>query len=92
MYADTPCRTVWISSFLCRPISNQGANQPFPSPGLKQKVDTIVICAGQVSENKLAKELSDRQLSFHLIGGALKSAELDARRAIDQGTRLGFSL
>jgi 2,4-dienoyl-CoA reductase (NADPH2) len=55
-------------------------------------VDTIVICAGQVSENKLAKELSDRKLAFHLIGGALKAGELDARRAIDQGTRLGFSL
>jgi 2,4-dienoyl-CoA reductase (NADPH2) len=55
-------------------------------------VDTIVICAGQVSENKLARELSDRQLGCHLIGGALHASELDARRAIDQGTRLGFSL
>jgi 2,4-dienoyl-CoA reductase (NADPH2) len=55
-------------------------------------VDTIVICAGQVSENKLERELSDRQLGCHLIGGALKAGELDARRAIDQGTRLGFSL
>ena len=55
-------------------------------------VDAIVICAGQVSENSLAMELSDRQLGCHLIGGALKAGELDARRAIDQGTRLGLSL
>ena len=51
-------------------------------------VDTIVICAGQDPERSLAKHLP----KAHLIGGADVAAELDAQRAIDQGTRLALEL
>ena len=51
-------------------------------------VDNIIICAGQDSERCLAENLP----SAHLIGGADVAAELDARRAIDQGTRLALEL
>jgi len=56
------------------------------------EVDDIVICAGQVSELTLAAELDNIGLTYHLIGGALKAGELDAKRAIRQGMELADSL
>ena len=53
--------------------------------------DTIVVCAGQDSERSLYDDLSARGLKVHLIGGAAKAAELDAMRAIDEGTRLAYA-
>ncbi|SDX30371.1 2,4-dienoyl-CoA reductase [Ruegeria halocynthiae] len=50
--------------------------------------ETIVLCAGQVSERSLADELIERGITPHVIGGADVAAELDAKRAINQGTRL----
>ena len=51
-------------------------------------VDSVVICAGQLPERGLAAELDRRGVAYHLIGGADIAAELDAKRAIDQGARL----
>ncbi len=53
------------------------------------EVDSIVICAGQESRRSLADELTALGVTTHLIGGANVAGELDAKRAIDQGTRLG---
>ncbi|WP_299984081.1 NADPH-dependent 2,4-dienoyl-CoA reductase [uncultured Ruegeria sp.] len=50
--------------------------------------DTIVLCAGQLPERSLADELIQRGIIPHVIGGADVAAELDAKRAINQGTRL----
>ncbi|MBY6113165.1 NADPH-dependent 2,4-dienoyl-CoA reductase [Mameliella alba] len=55
-------------------------------------VDTVVLCAGQVSERSLADTLIAKGVETHVIGGADVAAELDAKRAIDQGTRLAASL
>ncbi|SHI89000.1 NADPH-dependent 2,4-dienoyl-CoA reductase [Wenxinia saemankumensis] len=54
--------------------------------------DTIVLCAGQEPERGLADRLAGRGVPVHVIGGADVAAELDAKRAIDQGTRLAASL
>ncbi|WP_424831847.1 FAD-dependent oxidoreductase [Ruegeria sp.] len=54
--------------------------------------DTIVLCAGQVSERSLADDLIERGVTPHVIGGADVAAELDAKRAINQGTRLAAEL
>jgi len=54
--------------------------------------DTIVLCAGQVPERSLADQLISAGRSVHIIGGADVAAELDAKRAIDQGTRLAAAL
>ncbi|MFN6951220.1 MAG: FAD-dependent oxidoreductase, partial [Albidovulum sp.] len=54
--------------------------------------DTIVLCAGQESERTLAEALAARGCVVHVIGGADVAAELDAKRAIDQGTRLAARL
>lgn len=55
-------------------------------------VDTIVLCAGQESVNTLGAELAARGRSVHVIGGADVAAELDAKRAIKQGTELAARL
>ncbi|MFV2051505.1 FAD-dependent oxidoreductase [Aliiroseovarius sp. YM-037] len=54
--------------------------------------DTIVLCAGQLPERSLADALIDAGKTPHVIGGADVAAELDAKRAIDQGTRLATTL
>ena len=53
------------------------------------EVDNVVICAGQLPLQELSEGL---QKPFHLIGGADVATELDAKRAIDQGTRLAAVL
>ncbi len=55
-------------------------------------VDTIVLCAGQEPMRELEAPLRAAGMKLHLIGGALEAGELDAKRAIDQGTRLAASL
>jgi len=55
-------------------------------------VDNIVICAGQDPLRELYDGLLDAGQSVHLIGGADVAAELDAKRAIDQGSRLAAAL
>ena len=57
------------------------------------EVDHIIVCAGQQSDNALADALRQSGVkNVHVIGGAEVAAELDAKRAIDQGTRLAVSL
>ena len=56
------------------------------------EADTIVMCAGQLPERSLADALESKGITCHVIGGADVAAELDAKRAIDQGTRLMASL
>ncbi len=59
-------------------------------------VDHVVVCAGQESVRSVYDDLlaspSGRDSAVHLIGGADVAAELDAKRAIDQGTRLAAAL
>ena len=54
--------------------------------------DTVVLCAGQEPERRLADALEAAGRRFHVIGGADVAAELDAKRAIDQGSRLAAQL
>ena len=51
-----------------------------------------MLCAGQESLRSLADALEAEGRSVHVIGGADVAAELDAKRAIDQGTRLAAAL
>lgn len=54
--------------------------------------DTIVVCAGQLSNVTLADDLKARGCPVHVIGGARLAGELDAKRAIEEGARLGNRL
>jgi 2,4-dienoyl-CoA reductase (NADPH2) len=56
------------------------------------EVDHIVVCAGQVSNQDLVEVLRQRGLSPHVIGGAQKAAELDAKYAIREGSELAARL
>lgn len=74
-------------------ISSQGLTIEYKNKDQLLEVDTIVLCAGQESVNKLYQEFSkvDSRKS-HIIGGAEKAFEIDAKRAIDQGVRLANSI
>ncbi len=56
------------------------------------EADNVVLCTGQLSERRLAERLETAGVPVHVIGGADVAAELDAKRAIDQGVRLAASL
>ncbi|MEO4028084.1 FAD-dependent oxidoreductase, partial [Chromobacterium vaccinii] len=66
-------------------ITVKGEQQVLP-------VDNVVICAGQDPLRELQAPLQAAGKPVHLIGGADVAAELDAKRAIDQGSRLASAI
>jgi 2,4-dienoyl-CoA reductase (NADPH2) len=56
------------------------------------EVDTIVLCTGQEPLRELYDPLKAANVPVHLIGGSDVAAELDAKRAINQGSRLAAEL
>jgi 2,4-dienoyl-CoA reductase (NADPH2) len=56
------------------------------------EVDNIVLCTGQEPLRDLQKGLEAKGIPVHLIGGADVAAELDAKRAIRQGTELALAI
>ncbi|MFC5522407.1 FAD-dependent oxidoreductase [Polaromonas jejuensis] len=60
--------------------------------GTMLAVDNIVLCAGQEPLRELLEPLRAAGVKPHLIGGADGASELDAKRAIDQGTRLAAAI
>jgi 2,4-dienoyl-CoA reductase (NADPH2) len=76
-------------------IDDQGLHVSFGEAREKPTLiecDTVVLCAGQLNERSLADALDAEGVKVHVIGGADVAAELDAKRAINQGTRLAASL
>jgi 2,4-dienoyl-CoA reductase (NADPH2) len=69
-------------------IDDRGLHISIDGESQLLEVDHVVICAGQVSNRDLADALQERGLSFHIIGGAQKAAELDAKYAIREGSEL----
>jgi len=69
-------------------IDDEGLHLSVGGESIILAVDNVVICAGQVSQRSLVQPLSESGVDVHVIGGAEVAAELDARRAFDQGTRL----
>ncbi|THB80021.1 MAG: NADPH-dependent 2,4-dienoyl-CoA reductase, partial [Desulfobacteraceae bacterium] len=79
-----------FSSCEYKSIDDQGLHLTKDGEPLLLDVDHVVVCAGQESRQELADQITG--IPFHLIGGADKAAELDAKRAISQGTRLAAEL
>ncbi len=75
-----------------RRIDDEGLHVETGDGPLTLEVDHVVICAGQVPRRDLYDELVAAGMSAHLIGGADVAAELDAKRAIAQGTELAAAL
>jgi 2,4-dienoyl-CoA reductase (NADPH2) len=55
-------------------------------------VDTVVVCTGQEPQRELLDGLERAGVSVHVIGGADVAAELDAKRAIKQGTEVAAAI
>ncbi|CAM2855572.1 NADPH-dependent 2,4-dienoyl-CoA reductase [Legionella worsleiensis] len=77
-----------ISGVTYEGIDDQGLHIKIDEQPQTLKVDTVVICAGQTELKDLYEPLKQQGKSVHLIGGAYKALELDARHAIDQACRL----
>jgi len=75
-------------------IDDQGLHIRIGETGEPQvlAVDNVVICAGQDPLRELQDGLEAAGQTVHLIGGADVAAELDAKRAINQGSRLAAQL
>jgi 2,4-dienoyl-CoA reductase (NADPH2) len=55
-------------------------------------VDNIIICAGQVPFAALVAPLEEKGIKVHVVGGADVAAELDAKRAINQASRIAAKI
>jgi len=69
-------------------IDDQGLHVLIDDKPQTLEVDTVVICAGQMELKELFEPLKQTGKTVHLVGGAYKALELDARHAIDQACRL----
>jgi len=72
-------------------IDDEGLHITHKGESKVLKVDNVVLCAGQESVNYLHEELKEKGITSHLIGGALKAGEIDAKRAIEEGLKLAYS-
>lgn len=73
-------------------IDDQGLHIEVNGEPKLLEVDNIIVCAGQEPRRDLQDALVEAGVSVHLIGGADKAAELDAKRAIKQGTELAATI
>lgn len=56
------------------------------------EVDSVVVCAGQISRDEYSGQLMDKGIQVHVIGGAHEARELDAKRAINQAAHLASQI
>jgi 2,4-dienoyl-CoA reductase (NADPH2) len=84
-------RVAQVTGVTYRRIDDAGVHITVEGEERVVPADTVVICAGQEPARSLYDELTARGVKAHLIGGAERAAELDAMRAIDQGTRLAYT-
>ncbi|MEM5314608.1 NADPH-dependent 2,4-dienoyl-CoA reductase [Paraburkholderia sp. JHI869] len=80
------------SSVEYRRIDDDGLHVSIDGAPQTLAVDNVVVCAGQEPLRELADQLQAAGRSVHVIGGAAVAAELDAKRAIHEGTLLAASL
>ena len=81
-----------ISGATYHKIDDEGLHYSVDGQMQVLPVDHVVMCAGQDPERTLADALERSGKRVELIGGARFASELDAKRAIDEGTRLAYSL
>jgi 2,4-dienoyl-CoA reductase (NADPH2) len=80
-----------LSGVEYRRIDDEGVHLIAEGQARTVPADTIVLCTGQEPARGLYDALVRLGLTPHVIGGADRAAELDAMRAIDQGTRLAYT-
>ncbi len=75
-----------------RKIDDQGLHITIDGENQTLDVDNVIICAGQISVTDLLEPLQSSGKSVHVIGGAKLAAEIDAKRAIKEGTEIAAAL
>ncbi|VWB39901.1 2,4-dienoyl-CoA reductase [Burkholderia arboris] len=86
-------RGVGMSSAVTyRRIDDEGLHVTIDGVEQTLPVNNVIICAGQEPLRELAVQLEAAGCKVHVIGGAYEAAELDAKRAIHQGTTLAATL
>lgn len=85
-------RVEMIANVTYNKIDDEGLHISVGNEDRLISCDSVVLCSGQVSINSLADELKADGRSAHVIGGASFAGELDAQRAIEEGTLLGARL
>ncbi len=73
-------------------VDDEGLHITIGNEAQVLRVDHVVICAGQDPQRALAQPLAESGKTVHLIGGCDVAMELDARRAIAQGTKLALEI
>ncbi len=81
-----------ISQVAYEKVDDQGLHITVNGEPTLLEVDHVVVCAGQQPLRELQAGLEAAGINVHLIGGADEAKELDAKRAIDQGSRLAAQL
>jgi len=74
-----------------RKVDDEGLHITVGDKDITIPADTVVLCAGQEPQRELQEALQAAGCTVHLIGGAFKAAELDAKHAIKQGTELALA-
>ena len=82
----------FVSGVSYRQLDANGLHITVGERAEQLSVDTVIVCAGQEPNRDLALALAGAGLELHLIGGAERAAELDAKRAILQGAELAARL
>ena len=75
-----------------RKVDDAGLHITVGDKDMTLPVDNVIVCAGQDPNRELQAALEAQGVRVHLIGGADKAAELDAKRAIWQGTELALRM
>ena len=73
-------------------IDDEGLHYVKNEKQITLPVDNVIICAGQTPLKELVEPLEAKGMNVHVIGGADFASELDAKRAIDQGSRLAAKI
>jgi 2,4-dienoyl-CoA reductase (NADPH2) len=79
-----------ITGCVYHKIDDRGLHYSINGEPRVLEVDNVVMCAGQESEQGLLRPLEQAGVPVNVIGGARFASELDAKRAIDEGTRLAY--
>ncbi|MBP6184417.1 MAG: NADPH-dependent 2,4-dienoyl-CoA reductase [Saprospiraceae bacterium] len=81
-----------VAEVVYKSIDDQGLHTEVKGKYRLFDVDHVIICAGQLANSELESAARQHGLPVHVIGGAKKAGELDAQRAIEEGTQLGLSI
>ena len=92
----SPSTRSWVSGVSYARVDDAGLHYAVDGVDHVLEVDHVVLCAGQESVRGLYDDLlaaaGAGSRPVHLVGGADVAAELDAKRAIEQGTRVAAAL